>query len=97
MNDCYLIQGDLQTSISMPAGQITTVCSNTDITTMFSYLAVGTIPTGRTLIGAVFLWGNGSSYVAPDCLVMNGLLTLKLWNFGAQSTLTNIRLLTFWE
>ena len=98
MNDCYLIQGTLRNPVTIPAGQIASVFSSQDLSTVFSSIDVGTLPTGRKLIGAVFLWGSGSAYYSSDLLVQNGLITMRLWNYTAnQMTLTSVRLLTFWE
>lgn len=99
MNDCILIQGILKTSVTIPAGNIEAVVSSgSDISNIFSALSLGYIPTDRKLVGAVFLWANGSTLAAADTLIQNGKLTLRLYNFASTSVnVTSIRLLTFWE
>lgn len=56
------------------------------------------IPSGRNLKAISFLWANGSQCFASDTLVQNGKATLVLMNAGTnERTITNIRVLAFWE
>lgn len=96
----YLVlqhQLTLLSPITIPSGNLGTILNNVDITTL-TYSALDYVPTGRTLIGAVFLWANGSNCVSVDTLVQNGKVTLKVICYASNDqTVSSVRLLCFWQ
>lgn len=96
----YLIlfhQLTLLSAVTIEGRNSYTVLSNTDLTT-FEYYALDYVPTGRTLVGAIYCWSNGSNCIPVDTLVINGKLSLTLYNLKSESiTLTTVRLLCFWK
>ena len=93
-----LLQGSIP-SKTVAANSSANIFSYVNPRNAFSDLYIGSIPTGKKLIGAVFLWANNSTLLAPDTYVDGeGTLTLNLRNYTNSSvTISAVRLLTFWK
>lgn len=96
---CIMIQGALNNTITVPAAGDATIFNGQNLSTAFSSLQVGVIPTGQKLVGLVYYWSNGGRCFARDTFVdNNGSVTLSLYNpTNYEAVVSSIRLLTFWE
>ena len=84
-------------SITVPENNTATIFSNADLFSL-SFQTLDPLPSGRTLIGASFLWANTALCLCNDLLVSNGKITITLRNpTTISATITNIRILAFWK
>ena len=87
----------LPSAVTIDGLNTAVVLLNADLTTL-EYQTLDRIPTGRTLVGAIYCWSNGSVCLPVDTLVQNGKVSLSLYNITSTSrTFTTIRLLCFWK
>lgn len=93
------IQGTLKTSVQISGLGRATIFNNANLRNAFSEINIGSFPDdSKSLIGAVYLWANASNYIPIDLLVLNGLITLGVYNVtNTPGTITSVRLLTFWQ
>ena len=74
-----------------------TLAGHTGSTVFDNYSLSSHIPSGATAVGAMFEWANGSGCYAGNIAVINGKLTLTLFNGSNNSmTISAIRLLIFY-
>ena len=96
MIEIHQTQISLPSAVSASAGGRVQLLNNVDIRTL-SYSALDDIRgMTKTLVGVVFLWTNGASGISVDTLVSDGKASVTCY-FPSASTVSAIRLLTFWK
>lgn len=95
------IQLTLPSTVTVPANGTANLLTSVDPSTLTKSATIhgDTIPTGRTLYGAVFLWTNSSVCSMTNCLVeANNKLTLTVYNHSASAVSASaVRLLLFYR
>lgn len=95
------IQLTLPSTVTVPANGTANLLSAVDPSTLTKSATIhgDTIPTGRTLYGAVFLWTNSSVCSMTNCLVeANNKITLTVYNHSANAVSASaVRLLLFYR
>lgn len=95
------IQLTLPSTVTVPAGGTANLLQAVDPATLTKSATLhgDTIPAGRELYGAVFLWTNSSVCTMTNCLVeANNKLTVTVYNHSANPvSASGIRLLLFYK
>lgn len=97
---CIQLQGILATPVTIGANARGAVLNGLQLSSAFSLLQLGYIPTDKELVGVVPIWANGTTEMVftQGYVDSNGAVTISGWNTATASRqITHIRLLTFWD
>lgn len=97
---CIQIQGALTTPATLGASGRGAIINGLSLSSAFSTIQLGYIPTGMKLVGVVPIWATGTVEIVftQGYVDDNENVIVSAWNTATASrTITNVRLLTFWE